>query len=328
MHTWTSAQDEGWWRLEFDKYKVPYAYISTQDVAKDANLGAKYDVVIFAPTGRGNPQQIINGMPMFGNPLPWKKTELTPNLGGTDETEDMRPGLGWQGLQNLQTFVRDGGLLITANDTTNFAVSFGLAPGVSIAPSQRLRVTGSVLRSKTVDGASPIMYGYNDNLAIFCASGPIFNVSNSVGGRGGGRRFSGEGSDRMTGRGTVDDPDTPQNRPPSEIPEEPKSEVWEVAPVTAEQLRNGIFVIPPSSRPRVVLRYADARELLVSGLLEAGNEIAQHAAVIDAPYEKGHVVLFSNNPFWRAETQGSYFLVFNAILNFDQLNAGRKVAAK
>jgi hypothetical protein len=42
----------------------------------------------------------------------------------------------------------------------------------------------------------------------------------------------------------------------------------------------------------------------------------------------GHVVLFSNNLFWRGETQGSYFLVFNAILNFDQLNAGRKLAER
>ncbi|MGH9768336.1 MAG: M14 family zinc carboxypeptidase, partial [Blastocatellia bacterium] len=51
MHTWLSTQDEGWWRLEFDRYKVPYDYISTQDVAKDANLNAKYDVIIFAPVG-------------------------------------------------------------------------------------------------------------------------------------------------------------------------------------------------------------------------------------------------------------------------------------
>ncbi|HKE05644.1 MAG TPA: hypothetical protein VKE91_16430, partial [Blastocatellia bacterium] len=327
MHTWLSAQDEGWWRIEFDRYKVPYDYISTQDVAKDVNLNAKYDVIVFAPAGRSNPQQVISGLPMFGNPLPWKKTELTPNLGGTDETDDMRPGLGWNGLENLQNFVRRGGLLITSNDTSNFAVSFGFTSGVSTAPPQRLRVTGSVLRSKMVDAASPIAYGYNDNLAIFCANGPIFNLSNIVGGRGG-RRAPAEGGERLTGRGSADDPDTPQNRPPSELPEEPKSEAWEATPLSPEQLRNGIYVIPPSARPRVVLRYADARELLVSGLLEAGNEIAQHAAVIDAPYEQGHVMLFSNNPFWRAETQGSYFLVFNAILNFDQLNAGRKLAEK
>jgi hypothetical protein len=46
-----------------------------------------------------------------------------PNLGKIDETDDMRPGLGWAGLEHLQEFVRQGGLPITANDTTNFAVA-------------------------------------------------------------------------------------------------------------------------------------------------------------------------------------------------------------
>ena len=45
--------------------------------------------------------------------------------------------------------------------------------------------------------------------------------------------------------------------------------------------------------------------------------------VVDVPVGKGHVVLFSNNPVWRGETRGSYFLVFNAILNHNNLNAGR-----
>jgi hypothetical protein len=42
----------------------------------------------------------------------------------------------------------------------------------------------------------------------------------------------------------------------------------------------------------------------------------------------GHVVLFSNNPVYRGETQGSYSLVLNTILNFDSLDAGRKLAEK
>ena len=46
------------------------------------------------------------------------------------------------------------------------------------------------------------------------------------------------------------------------------------------------------------------------------------------PVDKGHVVLFANNPIWRGETIGSYFLVFNTLLNFDNLNAGRKLDAK
>jgi hypothetical protein len=77
-----------------------------------------------------------------------------------------------------------------------------------------------------------------------------------------------------------------------------------------------------------VLRYGDTRDILVSGLLEGGSDIAQRPAVIDVPLDKGHIVLFSPNPIWRGETQGSYFLVFNAILNYDNLDAGRKVDSK
>ncbi|HLK65423.1 MAG TPA: M14 family zinc carboxypeptidase [Bryobacteraceae bacterium] len=328
LHTWFNTQAEGWWRLEFDRLKIPYDYISTQKVAAIGDLRAKYDVIVFGPgAGRGNPQTIVNGMPMYGNPLPWKVTQLTPNLGNTDETDDMRPGLGWNGLDRLQEFVRKGGLLITANDTTNFAVTFGFTPGVTIAPARNLKVTGSALRSKLVDAASPIVYGYSDNLAIFASNPPVFNVTNMAGG-GGGRRGGADERERPTGRGTADDPDLPQGRQPVEIPEDPHAETWEATPLTNEQLRNPINVIPPAARPRVVLRYANNSELLVSGLLDSGGELAQHPAVIDSPYGEGHVVLFSNNPFWRAETKGSYFLVFNAILNFDSLDAGRKLAEK
>jgi len=314
----------------FDRVKIPYDYISTQIVSATSygsgGLRAKYDVIVFAP-GRGNPQAIISGMPMYGNPLPWKVTPLTPNLGKIDETDDMRPGLGWNGLERLQEFVRQGGLLITASDSTSFAVTFGFTPGVGMGAAPRLKVTGSALRSKTVDAASPIVYGYGDNLAIFASNPPVFTLSSMASG-GGGRRNTPEDRQRPTGRGTADDPDVPQGRTPADIPEEPHAEPWEALPVTDEQLRNPINVVPPAARPRVVLRYADAKELLVSGLLDNGGELAQHAAIIDAPYGQGHVVLFSNNPFWRAETKGSYFLVFNAIMNFDNLSAGRKLADK
>jgi len=328
MHTWLNTQAEGWWRLEFDRLKIPYTYFSTQTVSKDADLRSKYDVIIFAPGAGGNPQTIVSGRPMYGNPLPWKVTALTPNLAKTDETDDIRPGLGWSGVENLQKFVQRGGLLITASDTANFAVTFGFTPGVSISPARTLKVTGSGLRSKIVDGVSPILYGYADNLAIFASNPPIFGLSNMAGGGGGGGRGGGAIGERPTGRGTADDPDIPQGRAPSEIPEEPHAEIWEAAPVTDEQLRNPVNVIPPAARPRVVLRYANNPDLLVTGLLDNGSELAQHAAIIDSPLGEGHVVLFSNNPFWRAETKGSYFLVFNAILNFDNLAVGRKLADK
>src|SRR6185295_12439875 len=49
VHTWLSTQDEGWWRVAFDQMQVPYDYISTQDVSRDADLNKKYDVIIFGP---------------------------------------------------------------------------------------------------------------------------------------------------------------------------------------------------------------------------------------------------------------------------------------
>jgi hypothetical protein len=50
--------------------------------------------------------------------------------------------------------------------------------------------------------------------------------------------------------------------------------------------------------------------------------------VVDAPKDRGHVVLFAINPIWRGETVGSYALVLNTILHFDHLDAGRKLDEK
>ncbi|HEX6190602.1 MAG TPA: M14 family zinc carboxypeptidase [Pyrinomonadaceae bacterium] len=322
MHTWLSTQDEGWWRLAFDQMGVPFDYINTQDVAKDNDLNKKYDVIIFGPGG-GNINAVIQGRPMYGNPIPWKTTSLTPNIGKIDSTDDIRPGLGWSGVMNLQNFVKNGGVFIGTDDSADFAVTTGFTPGVTIQRSTRLRAIGIVAKTRMVDSSSPIAYGYGDALSVYTFNGPIFNISNVAGG-GGGRRPG--GGQRATGRGTVDDPDVVQGRPPAELPEPPPPvEVWEAAPVPEEQRRNLIGLIPPAQRPRVILRWGDARELLVSGLLDGGDELAQHGAVIDSPLEKGHVILFSNNPMWRGQTMGSYSLVFNVILNFDNLNAGRKL---
>ena len=76
-------------------------------------------------------------------------------------------------------------------------------------------------------------------------------------------------------------------------------------------------MIPPEFRPTVILRYAEQKDLLLSGLLEGGDAIAERAVVVDAHLGRGHVLLFANNPIYRGETIGSYALVFNAIMNFD-----------
>jgi hypothetical protein len=329
VHTWLSTQTEGWWRLALDNLKIPYGYISTQTIAKVDDLNAKYDVILFPPVGfNASSTAIINGTSTaWGNPLPWKNTPETPNLGKNDSTDDMRPGLGWEGVAHLQSFVAKGGVLLTATDTSRFALSIGLADSVSVGTSQKMNIVGSVVGTRLVDAASPIAYGYDEKLSAYCDNGPIFSLSSIAGGRSF-RRLGGHSTSRPTGRGTADDPDFTVGRPGLEAPEEATAELWEYPPVTDEQKRNGIRVIPPANRARVILRYADNKDLLISGLVEGGDEIAQHPAVLDVPTGRGHVILFSINPVYRGETRGTYTLVLNTILNFDSLDAGPKLAEK
>jgi Zinc carboxypeptidase len=331
VHTWLSTQTEGWWRLALDDLKIPYDYISTQTVAKIDDLNSKYDVILFPPVGFfSSVSAVVNGIPTaWGNPLPWKNSPETPNLvGKNDSTDDMRPGLGWEGVARLQSFVQKGGVLLTSMDTSRLVLSLGFAEGVGAGTSEKMKIVGSVLGARVVDSASPIAYGYDEKVSAYCDNCPIFSLSSIAGARGR-RRLGEELHGRPTGRGSADDPDFTVGRPKSEPPkEEPKSELWEAPPVTDEQKRNGYRVIPPANRPRVILRFADSHDLLVSGLLQGGDEIAQHPAVVDAPSGKGHIVLFSLNPVYRGETRGTYSLVLNTILNFDSLNAGRAPAEK
>jgi hypothetical protein len=328
IHTWLSTQAEGWWRLALDNLQIPYDYMSTQSLAKIPDLNTKYDVILFPPVGWSNPATVIAGLSTsWGNPLPWLNTPETPNLvGKNDSTPDMRPGLGWDGVAKLQEFVAKGGVLLTATDTSQLALTIGLANGVSAGNSDKMKIVGAIVATRLVDAASPIAYGYDEKVSAYSDNGPIFSVNSMLGSRR--RHLSPESNQRPTGRGTKDDSDFVIGRPATEIPEEPEHEQWELPTPTDEQLRNNPRVIPPAGRARVILRYGDSKDLLVSGLVEGGSEIAQHPAVLDVPNGSGHVILFSINPIYRGETENTYSLVLNTLLNFDSLNAGRKNAEK
>jgi hypothetical protein len=325
VHTWISTQAEGWWRLALDKLQIPYDYMSTQAIVKIPDLNAKYDVILFPPIGWGyNANTVVQGLPTsWGNPLPWQNTPETPNLvGKNDSTPDMRPGLGWDGVAKLQSFVQKGGVLLTATDTSQFAISIGLTNGVSASNSEKMKIVGAIVGTRLVDAASPIAYGYDEKVSAYCDNGAIFSVSSILGSRR--RRLGPEMNSRPTGRGTKDDPDYVVGRPATEIPDEPERELWETPQPTDEQRNNNPRVIPTAQRARVILRYADSKDLLISGLVQNGNEIAQHPAVVDVPSGAGHVVLFSINPIYRGETENTYSLVLNTLMNFDSLNVGRK----
>ncbi|HEX3448129.1 MAG TPA: M14 family zinc carboxypeptidase, partial [Isosphaeraceae bacterium] len=340
LHTWVNTQNDGWFRLALDECEVPYAYISDQDIRATPDLKAKYDVIIFPPVSSSLPT-LINGVRKrllddgseFGGPVPFKSTELTPNLGGVDDSDDIRGGLGFDGLAHLKTFVENGGVFMPITASANLPVGLGMVEHVTIAETRQLQANGSVLRAGVQDKRSPIAYGYDDTVALYFNQAPVFRLSltgGGFGGRGGGAGGpSGESAGRPSGRGSATDPDIPQGRPLREFEREPTMGPAErelhIEPEMREFLAGTI--LPPKMWPRVVVRWSDEKDLWVSGMLAGGSELAGTPAVIDVPLGKGHVVLFGNNPMWRHETHGSFMLLLNTALHYDHLHAGRNEPA-
>src|SRR4051812_16526686 len=185
VHTWTSTQDEGWVRMALDKFKVPYTYFADNLVRK-GDLRSKYDVIIFPHAG-GTANGLVYGGVQGNEPRPYKKSDDMPHLGIQDSTDDMRGGLGYDGLQELYKFVNDGGVLITEGGTSTIFPEFNLTPGVTVEQGEGLYVRGSVLKAMLSDKGSPVLYGYDQNaLAVYFNQTPVLAVAGS-GGRGGGR---------------------------------------------------------------------------------------------------------------------------------------------
>jgi Zinc carboxypeptidase len=339
VHTWTSTQDEGWVRLAFDNFKVPYTYFGSPKL-REGDLKSKYDVIVFPHAGQGGTALITGGV-QGNEPRPYKKTELTPNVGTVDTTDDMRGSIGVEGLMELYKFVQEGGVLITEGATSTVFPEYNLTPGVSVETPDNLYARGSVLKAILGDRSSPVLYGYDQNaLAVYFNQAPVMRVGGAAGGFGGGR-----GGPNLPGipnmqPNAVSPRLTTLDGPPGAAPAAAPTgrgagrggrggaEAGEDAPQSGRGGR-GAFgpAANPATAPRVLLSFpSDPNDLLLSGLLVGGEALAGRAVAIDSPVGKGHVVMFANRPYWRWQTQGNFFLGFNAILNWNDLDAGRAQA--
>ena len=255
MHTWVSTQDRRLVAEALDNRRCRTRTSARRRSPKDDNLSAKYDVILFRAGRTRRRRRSSTACRCTAIRCRGRRPRETPNLGSEDQTDDMRPGLGWIGVAHLQDFVRKGGVLLTVDGHGRLRRIERLHAGaVDRAARSGCKIIGSVVRSKMVDNTSPIAYGYTDNLAIWCENGPIFNVSNSVGG-GGGRRL---GGDARTGRPAAA-PRTIRTRRRDgagvEIAAEPKVETWQTAPshrrAAAKRHQHHSARAAPARRPAI-----------------------------------------------------------------------------
>jgi hypothetical protein len=341
VHSWANTQNEGWVRAAFDTYGVPYTYFG--DIAlREGNLRQKYDVIVYPHVG-GTAQSQVNGLPKTGaSPLPYKKTADTPNLGAIDQADDIRGGMGWEGLMELVKFVREGGTLITEGSTSTIFPEYNVTSGVTVENPEGLFVRGSVLRGVFTDRRSPIAYGYDAQVPVYFSQDPVL----AVGGGGFGGRGGGEGA--IPGVGMNVTPMAQQtNRLSPFDPDASDAAASAVAtPTGGRGARGGgaggaagaggrggrgggggFAGAAAVDGPRVVLSFpSNPDEMLLSGVLVGGQALANRAQIVDIPVGQGHVVSFAIRPYWRWQTQGTFFLGFNTILNWNDLDAGKATA--
>ncbi len=319
IHSWQRTQDEGWTRAALDYYGVPYTYFADQKL-REGNLRAKYDVILYPHVG-GSSQSHVNGIPNNGpDPVPYKKSELTPNLGALDQSDDIRGGMGMEGLAELAKFVHEGGTLITDGSTAALMADYGLAGTVTVEHPAQLFARGSILRGILHDQKSPIVYGFEGNdLPVYFNQDPVFNAGG--GGFGG---FGGGGGGGGVGQNVTPNAVPLQLSPldPSDTLKMPERPQADEAAEMRQLARQFGFVEPV--RPRVVMQFPTKEsDMLLSGTISGGQALANRPLVLDVPSGKGHIVMFALRPFWRWQTQGTYFLAFNAILNWNHLDAGK-----
>ena len=176
MHSWLETQNEGWVRFAFEQMGIPFTYISDQQIRNPGVLD-RFDVVFYEHVS-GAVNSLVNGRPMIGPAIPWKKTAAYPNLGKWDETDDIRPGMGFAGLENLRKFLQKGGLLITTGNSSNLPVAMGFTTAVTVNTTTQLNARGGIYRAQPVATSSPILYGYESkSFPVYFNQSPVMSVT-------------------------------------------------------------------------------------------------------------------------------------------------------
>jgi hypothetical protein len=154
---WTASMDEGWTRFVLESYEFPYTTVRNADLHA-GKLNDRFDVIVFAQQSKNS---ILNG-----NRGAWVRPEH-------------RGGVGGEGTRAIQDFVRNGGTLVTLDQSADFAIDeLGLPLRNSLrgVPSDRFYCPGAVLKI-FVDPQHPLGYGMPPDTSAYFLNSPAFELT-------------------------------------------------------------------------------------------------------------------------------------------------------
>jgi hypothetical protein len=101
-------------------------------------------------------------------------------------------------------------------------------------------------------------------------------------------------------------------------------------PLLTVQTGANPFELPPGTPPptpnSVLMRYPGGDDHVLSGLMRGANEIRNRPAIVDEPSGKGRVILFAGNPCYRWQNFGEFNMLFNTVLNFNDIKTAPPTA--
>jgi hypothetical protein len=255
------------------------------------NLASRIDVLLYGHVDLELAEQ-VQGLPKIWSPMPFKKTPHTLSFGTPAESEDITGGIGYQGLAQIENFIENGGLMVTLGSGSMLALEGGLVRFVR-------RSSGGVPRSTAGGGAASAAAAQQ---AATRTPGAHLRV-------------------------TFDRPDHPiaygypvhtwvfrQNFPLYDVPRH-----W-LRMAYCTTCLDG-----PEDRSGMVMEWGDTsgKPLVVSGQAWGEENLIGRPAILDMPVSRGHVVSFNFNPMHRDLNRGDQRLLWNAIINWQAIVAGR-----
>ncbi len=174
--TWGSTQEVGWVRHAFDQFEVPYDLIYKERVRR-GGLRADYDVILVPNQGR-SAKNLVYDIDVKGPPLAYRKDDRYRSLGMYGESDDIRGGMGLEGVLELRKFVEAGGVLITLGTASYMPPEFGLTRNVNAQrPSPAFYAPGPIIEAEVAAPAHPILYGYQSTkMPVRYGNGPLLQV--------------------------------------------------------------------------------------------------------------------------------------------------------
>jgi hypothetical protein len=170
--------DEGWTRLMFEQFNVPFKTLMDAEL-KAGGLESRFDTIVLpadslaAMTGE-RPAAGAGGGGGGGG-------EGGGFGGAPDNTPpDFKSGFGADGVKALQSFVQNGGTLLTFAQAGDLPIQrFGLPLRNVVAglPGKEFWSPGSTLRVKFAN-SHPLVYGMPaDGLALFMAGSQVYEIT-------------------------------------------------------------------------------------------------------------------------------------------------------